>query len=122
MGNSTNQHSTNEHSTAHGQGGQAHGSIKEYVRGLVFSIILTIVPFAMVMAGVGSTQFIIGVIMVFAVAQILVQLVFFLHMNTSSEQMWNTSSAVFVVVIVAIILIGSLWIMDHLNHNMLMGH
>ena len=122
MGNSTNQHSTNEHSTAHGQGGQAHGSIKEYVRGLVFSIILTIVPFAMVMAGVGSTQFIIGVIMVFAVAQILVQLVFFLHMNTLSEQMWNTSSAVFVVVIVAIILIGSLWIMDHLNHNMLMGH
>ncbi|KAE8177127.1 cytochrome o ubiquinol oxidase subunit IV [Photobacterium carnosum] len=122
MGNSTNQHSTNEHSTAHGQGGQAHGNVKEYVRGLVFSIILTIVPFAMVMAGVGSTQFIIGVIMVFAVAQILVQLVFFLHMNTSSEQMWNTSSAVFVVVIVAIILIGSLWIMDHLNHNMLMGH
>ena len=122
MGNSTNQHSTNEHSTVHGQGGQAHGSVKEYVRGLVFSIILTIVPFAMVMAGVGSTQFIIGVIMVFAVAQILVQLVFFLHMNTSSEQMWNTSSAVFVVVIVAIILIGSLWIMDHLNHNMLMGH
>ncbi|MCD9465634.1 cytochrome o ubiquinol oxidase subunit IV [Photobacterium iliopiscarium] len=122
MGNSTNQHSTNEHSTAHGQGGQAQGSVKEYVRGLVFSIILTIVPFAMVMAGVGSTQFIIGVIMVFAVAQILVQLVFFLHMNTSSEQMWNTSSAVFVVVIVAIILIGSLWIMDHLNHNMLMGH
>ena len=122
MGNSTNQHSTNEHSTAHGQGGQAHGSVKEYVRGLVFSIILTIVPFAMVMAGVGSTQFIIGVIMVFAVAQILVQLVFFLHMNTSSEQMWNTSPAAFVVVIVAIILIGSLWIMDHLNHNMLMGH
>lgn len=125
MGNSTNQHSTDQHLAQHGQGGQggqAHGSVKEYVRGLVFSIILTIVPFAMVMAGVGSTQFIIGVIMVFAVAQILVQLVFFLHMNTSSEQMWNTSSAVFVVVIVSIILIGSLWIMDHLNHNMLMGH
>ncbi|MCD9510313.1 cytochrome o ubiquinol oxidase subunit IV [Photobacterium phosphoreum] len=122
MGNSTNQHSTDQHLAEHGQGGQAHGSVKEYVRGLVFSIILTIVPFAMVMAGVGSTQFIIGVIMIFAVAQILVQLVFFLHMNTSSEQMWNTSSAVFVVVIVSIILIGSLWIMDHLNHNMLMGH
>ncbi|WP_413505404.1 cytochrome o ubiquinol oxidase subunit IV [Photobacterium phosphoreum] len=122
MGNSTNQHSTDQHLAQPGQGGQAHGSVKEYVRGLVFSIILTIVPFAMVMAGVGSTQFIIGVIMVFAVAQILVQLVFFLHMNTSSEQMWNTSSAVFVVVIVSIILIGSLWIMDHLNHNMLMGH
>ncbi|MFD2179044.1 cytochrome o ubiquinol oxidase subunit IV [Veronia pacifica] len=109
-------------SSEHGQGGQAHGSVKEYVHGLIYSIVLTLVPFAMVMANMGSTQLIVGVIMVFAVAQIMVQLVFFLHMNTSSEQMWNTTSAVFVVVIVAIILVGSLWIMDHLNHNMLMGH
>ncbi|RXJ73214.1 cytochrome o ubiquinol oxidase subunit IV [Veronia nyctiphanis] len=109
-------------SSEHGQGGQAHGSVKEYVQGLIFSIVLTMVPFAMVMAEIGSKQLIVGVIMIFAVAQILVQLVYFLHMNTSSEQMWNTSSAVFVVVIVAIILVGSLWIMDHLNHNMLMGH
>ena len=109
-------------SSEHGQGGQAHGSVKEYVNGLILSIVLTIIPFVMVMADIGSTQLIVGVILVFAVAQILVQLVFFLHMNTSSEQMWNTSSAVFVVVIVAIILIGSLWIMEHLNHNMLMGH
>ncbi len=76
----------------------------------------------MVMAGIGSKPLIIGVIMVFAVAQIFVQLVYFLHMNTSSKQMWNTSSAVFVVAIVAIILIGSLWIVEHLNPNMLMGH
>ena len=109
-------------SSEHGQGGQAHGSVKEYVNGLILSIILTVVPFAMVMAGIGSKPLIIGVIMVFAVAQFFVQLVFFLHMNTSSKQMWNTSSAVFVVVIVAIILIGSLWIMEHLNHNMLMGY
>ena len=62
------------------------------------------------------------VILVCAVAQVLVQLVFFLHMNTSSEQLWNTTSAVFVVVLVAILIIGSIWIMAHLNHNMLMGH
>ncbi|KII76675.1 cytochrome o ubiquinol oxidase subunit IV [Vibrio renipiscarius] len=109
---------------AHGQShaGQAHGSVKEYVTGLVYSIVLTIIPFSMVMFDLGSTQLTIAVIMVTAIAQILVQLIFFLHMNTSSEQMWNTTSAVFVVVIVAIILIGSLWIMEHLNHNMLMGH
>jgi cytochrome o ubiquinol oxidase operon protein cyoD len=62
------------------------------------------------------------VILVCAVAQVLVQLVFFLHMNTSSEQLWNTTSAVFVVVLVAILIVGSIWIMAHLNHNMLMGH
>ncbi|MDA0148098.1 cytochrome o ubiquinol oxidase subunit IV [Vibrio sp. LaRot3] len=110
------------HSTDTGQGGQAHGSVKEYVTGLVYSLLLTIIPFAMVMFGIGDKPLVIAVIMITAVAQILVQLIFFLHMNTSSEQMWNTTSAVFVVVIVAIILIGSLWIMEHLNHNMLMGH
>ncbi len=106
----------------HGHGGQAHGSVKEYVNGLIYSVILTLVPFIMVMADLGSPQLIIGVVLVCAVAQILVQLVCFLHMNTSSEQMWNTTSAIFVVLIVAIIVIGSLWIMQHLNHNMLMGH
>ncbi|GLQ75393.1 cytochrome o ubiquinol oxidase subunit IV [Vibrio sp. vnigr-6D03] len=106
----------------HGHGGQAHGSVKEYVMGLIYSVLLTVIPFAMVMMDIGSPQLKIGVILICAVAQILVQLVFFLHMNTSSEQMWNTTSAVFVVVLVAIILIGSLWIMEHLNHNMLMGH
>ncbi|MGX9416542.1 cytochrome o ubiquinol oxidase subunit IV [Vibrio sp. RC27] len=103
-------------------GGQAHGSVKEYKMGLILSVILTLIPFILVGAELGSPQFLIPVILVCAVAQILVQLVFFLHMNTSSDQMWNTTSAVFVVVIVAIILIGSLWIMQHLNHNMLMGH
>ena len=109
-------------SVEHGHGGQAHGSVKEYVAGLIYSIILTVIPFAMVMMDLGSPQLKVAVILICAVAQILVQLVFFLHMNTSSEQMWNTTSAVFIVVIVAIILVGSLWIMEHLNHNMLMGH
>lgn len=103
-------------------GGQGHGSVKEYRNGLIYSLVLTLIPFFLVMAEIGSTQFIVAVIMISAAAQILVQLVFFLHMNTSSQQMWNTTSAVFVVVIVAIILLGSLWIMEHLNHNMLMGH
>ena len=105
-----------------GHGGQAHGNVKEYSNGLILCVVLTLIPFVLVMAEIGSTQFIVAVIMICAAAQILVQLIFFLHMNTSSEQMWNTSSAVFVVVIVAIILLGSLWIMEHLNHNMLMGH
>lgn len=103
-------------------GGQGHGSLKEYISGFIYSVILTVIPFYLVMTGQGSTQLVVAVIFICAVAQILVQLIYFLHMNTSSEQMWNTSSAVFVVVIVAIVLIGSLWIMQHLNHNMLMGH
>jgi cytochrome o ubiquinol oxidase operon protein cyoD len=103
-------------------GGAAHGSVKEYVVGLLLSIVLTVVPFGIIMLDLISGTPAVAIILVCAVAQLLVQLVFFLHMNTSSEQMWNTTSAVFIVVLVAILIVGSIWIMAHLNHNMLMGH
>ena len=83
---------------------------------------LTAIPFAVVMNGGVSSGLTLVLILLCAIAQVFVQLVFFLHMNTSSEQIWNTTSAVFIVLIVAIVVLGSIWIMQHLNHNMLMGH
>ena len=103
-------------------GGAAHGSVKEYVVGLLLSVVLTVVPFGIIMLDIMSGTPAVVVILVCAVAQLMVQLVFFLHMNTSSEQLWNTTSAMFIVVLVAIVIVGSIWIMAHLNHNMLMGH
>ena len=103
-------------------GGAAHGSVREYIIGLLLSIVLTAIPFGILMTGVISGTLAVVLILICAVAQVLVQLVFFLHMNTSSEQLWNTTSAVFVVVLVAILIVGSIWIMAHLDHNMLMGH
>jgi len=108
------------HDTQHG--GAAHGSVKEYLGGLLLSLVLTAIPFGIVMSGAVSGPLAIGIILLCAVGQVLVQLVFFLHMNGSSEQIWNTSSAIFVVVLVAILIVGSIWIMAHLNHNMLLGH
>lgn len=108
--------------TDHSHGGAAHGSVKEYVIGLMLSIVLTAIPFSVLMYDLLTPVLALTVILVCAIAQIFVQLIFFLHMNSSSEQIWNTTSAVFVVLIVAIVVIGSIWIMEHLNHNMLMGH
>jgi cytochrome o ubiquinol oxidase operon protein cyoD len=110
MGNQTN------------HGGAAHGSVKEYVIGLILSIVLTAIPFGVVMLGGLSDTLAIVLILLCAVGQVFVQLIFFLHMNTSSEQLWNTTSMAFVVVLVGILIVGSIWIMAHLNHNMLMGH
>ena len=90
--------------------------------GLSLSIILTAIPFAIVMSGSLNETTSIVLILLCAVGQVMVQLVFFLHMNTSSEQMWNSVSAVFVILLVMILIVGSVWIMQHLNHNMLMGH
>jgi len=108
------------HDTTHG--GAAHGSVKEYVVGLILSIVLTAIPFGLVMSGGLSSGLTVAIVLLCAVAQVFVQLIFFLHMNGSSEQTWNTVSGVFIVLIVLIVVLGSIWIMQHLNHNMLMGH
>ncbi|MEM1404339.1 MAG: cytochrome o ubiquinol oxidase subunit IV [Pseudomonadota bacterium] len=113
-------HSVDE--TGHLHGGAAHGSVREYLVGLLLSVVLTAIPFGMVMGGFGSEGLAITLILLCAIAQVMVQLIFFLHMNGSSQQSWNTASAAFVVVLVGILIVGSIWIMQHLNHNMLLGH
>ncbi|MBB6056012.1 cytochrome o ubiquinol oxidase subunit IV [Tolumonas osonensis] len=105
------------HNTSHG--GASHGSVKSYTTGFILSVILTVIPFWIVMEGALPQSTIILVIAVFAVAQILVQLGYFLHMNTKSDGGWNMIAFVFTVLIIAIIVVGSLWIMFHLNHNMM---
>jgi cytochrome o ubiquinol oxidase operon protein cyoD len=62
------------------------------------------------------------VIMAFAVAQILVHMICFLHMSAKSENGWTLMALLFTIVIVGITLSGSLWVMYHLNTNMMAGH
>ncbi|ACQ93682.1 cytochrome o ubiquinol oxidase subunit IV [Tolumonas auensis DSM 9187] len=107
------------HNTSHG--GASHGSVKSYITGFILSVVLTVIPFWIVMESALPPSTVILVIAAFAVAQILVQLIYFLHMDTKSEGGWNMIAFVFTVLIIAIIVVGSLWIMFHLNHNM-MGH
>jgi cytochrome o ubiquinol oxidase subunit IV len=58
-------------------------------------------------------------LVVLAVAQIGVHLVFFLHITTAPDNTNNVLALAFGVLIVALIMAGSLWIMAHLNANML---
>ncbi|MRS15693.1 cytochrome o ubiquinol oxidase subunit IV [Enterobacteriaceae bacterium RIT691] len=104
------------HSTDHGA---SHGSVKTYMTGFVLSIILTLIPFAMVMNGSASHIAMIGCVLAAAVVQIVVHLVCFLHMNTKSDEGWNMTAFVFTVLIIAIVVIGSIWIMWNLNYNMM---
>lgn len=106
---------------AHGDVG-AHGSLKSYLIGFVLSVVLTAIPFWLVMTGaIDNKQATAIVIMAFAAVQIVVHMVFFLHMNTSSEGGWSILALIFTVVIVVIVLTGSLWVMYHLNVNMMPG-
>ncbi len=106
------------HSTNHS--GASHGSVKSYMTGFILSIILTVIPFAMVMSGSASHAVILGTILVTAVVQIVVHLVYFLHMNSKSDEGWNLTAFIFTVIIIAIVVVGSIWIMWNLNYNMMM--
>ena len=98
--------------------GAGDGSYRSYALGFVLAVVLTAVPFILVMNSALSASVLIVTIGVCAVAQISVHLVFFLHLNRSSEQRWNVVVFAYTVVILAILVGASVWIMYHLNYNM----
>jgi cytochrome o ubiquinol oxidase operon protein cyoD len=107
------------HGHDHGDSGAAHGTLKSYMTGFALSAILTAIPFWIVMGDVFRLpQTATLVILIFAFAQIFVHMVYFLHMNTSSEGGWNMLALIFTAVLVVITLSGSLWVMYHMNANM----
>ncbi|KGD64458.1 cytochrome o ubiquinol oxidase subunit IV [Alcanivorax sp. S6407] len=99
-----------------------HVSLKEYATGFVLAVILTVIPFWLVMGNVfESSATTVMVILAFALVQIVVHMVYFLHMNFHSEGGWNMLALIFTLILVFITLAGSLWVMYNLNVNMMPG-
>lgn len=126
---STHAHTSHAHAghAGHGHGdhghhhddGHSHGTFGSYMIGFVLSVILTAIPFWLVMTGkLDNTQTALA-IMGLAAAQIVVHMIYFLHMNGRSEGGWTLLALIFTVIIVVIALAGSLWVMYHLNANMM---
>lgn len=112
---------TNDHH--HDDGGHDHGTFKSYITGFVLAVILTAIPFWLVMGKVFDKSSVTAmVILGFAAVQIVVHMVYFLHMNAKSEGGWTMLALIFTLVLVVITLSGSLWVMYHLNHNMMPAH
>jgi len=97
-----------------------HATMKGYLTGFGLASLLTLIPFWLVMSGAfaksGPAD---ALILLLAGIQIIVHMVYFLHMNTKSEGGWNMLALVFTIVLVVITLSGSIWIMFHLNDNMM---
>jgi len=90
-----------------------------YVMGFALAIVLTIASF-----WVTRTNFIYGpalavALLVLAVAQMGVHLVFFLHLTTDPDNTNNVLALAFGVLIVCLIVFGSIWVMIHMNQNMM---
>ena len=99
--------------------GSNQASVKSYLIGFVLSVILTVIPFALVMNGTLSKSAILVGISLAALVQIVVQLYYFLHLDSSPNQRWNLLTFVFTVIIVVLLVGGSLWIMYNLNVRMM---
>jgi cytochrome o ubiquinol oxidase operon protein cyoD len=117
-----NAHDAHLHDDVHDDDGIPHVSAREYLNGFVLSVVLTAIPFALVMTETFSNSTLAAVvILLFAAVQIVVHMIYFLHMNTKSEGGWNLLALLFTAVLVIIVLSGSLWVMHHLNSNMMPG-
>ncbi len=116
----TNAESHAAHDAGHGDDGHAHGSLRGYLIGFFLSVVLTAIPFWLVMGEVLPNKLATtAIILAFALVQILVHMVFFLHMTTAPDNTNNVLALAFGILIVALIVAGSLWIMAHLNHRMM---
>ena len=88
--------------------------------GFVLSVILTAIPFWLVMGDVLNDTLMTGiVIMALAAVQIVVHMIYFLHMNTRSEEGWTFISLAFTLTLVVVTLVGSIWVMYHMDQNMM---
>jgi cytochrome o ubiquinol oxidase operon protein cyoD len=108
------------HAHAHHDGDEpAHGSRRSYLIGFVLSVLLTAAPFALVMTGVLPVQATGLLIAAMAAVQVVVHMVFFLHMSAKLEGGWSLMALIFTLIVVFIALTGTLWVMYHLNQAMM---
>lgn len=96
-----------------------HGSVKSYITGFVLAVILTVIPFWMVMTEAADRITTAWVIALFAVVQIVVHLKYFLHMNFTKEGRLQSISFVFSALIIGLVVGLSLWIMYSANDLMM---
>ena len=97
-----------------------HGSLRGYLTGFGLSVVLTAIPFWLVMDHVfKNSLFTAALVMTLGAIQIVVHMIFFLHMTTKSEGGWSLLALMFTLVLLGITLSGSIWVMYHLNANMM---
>ncbi|MEG0150592.1 MAG: cytochrome o ubiquinol oxidase subunit IV [Comamonas sp.] len=100
-----------------------HVSMGDYVKGFILAVILTAIPFYLVMNNVITDRTTaVAVLGGFAIVQVLVHMVYFLHMNGKIQGGWTMLSTIFTVIFLSIAIAGTLWVMFHMNANMMPEH
>ncbi|AZC20572.1 MULTISPECIES: cytochrome o ubiquinol oxidase subunit IV [Pseudomonas] len=106
-------HSHNGHDEA------GHGSVKSYAIGFILSVILTLIPFGLVMYPSLPKDVTLWIVLAFAVIQVLVHLVYFLHLDRSAAQRNNVVAFIFAALVIVLLVGLSLWIMFSIHTVMM---
>ena len=96
-----------------------HGSVKSYAIGFILSVILTLIPFGLVMYPTLPKSITLMIVLAFAVIQVLVHLVYFLHLDRSKEQRDNVIAFVFAGLVILLLVGLSIWIMFSIHTFMM---
>jgi cytochrome o ubiquinol oxidase operon protein cyoD len=103
----------------HADGGGVAQRVAGYLTGLGLAILLTATSFFVAGTDLVWQPSIPVALVVLAIAQMGVHLVFFLHITTGPDNTNNVLALAFGVLIAILVMGGSLWIMANLNHNMM---
>ncbi|PIL22023.1 hypothetical protein P775_01615 [Puniceibacterium antarcticum] len=102
---------------------EAHGSYRSYFIGFGLSVVLTLIPFWIVLSEVEINLWLaLTIIFGLGAVQIMVHVSYFLHVTVKAEEGWQVMSMVFTGILLLIVLVGSIWVMTHLNNNMMPAH
>lgn len=97
----------------------AHGNVKNYTIGFILSVVLTLIAFYIVWQSILDGMLLVSSLVVLAITQLYVQVRFFFSLEDEAKPRWNTMAFLFMMLVVVIVVLGSLWIMDNLNYNMM---
>lgn len=97
-----------------------HGTLHSYLIGFVLSFLLTSLSFLLVAAKVLSGKALVYTIVALALVQAVCQLLFFLHLGQEAKPRWETLIFYFMLALLLIIALGSLWIMSDLNDRVML--
>ena len=118
---SAHHHNDALHGHGHGDEPGVHYSLKDYTIGFVLAVILTVIPFWLVMGNVLPPETTKFVILGFAAVQLVVHMIYFLHLNAKSEGGWNMMALILTLILLVIVLAGTLWVMHNMNTHMMPG-
>lgn len=96
-----------------------HGTLKSYVIGFTASILLTGISFLLVITKPISGDLLIHTLIGLALIQAIFQLLFFLHVGQEPKPRWESISFYFMLMVLLIVVLGSLWIIYDLNGRMM---